>query len=301
MKVLLCAFSGTGNTMIATHKLASFFEQEGHEVTIYPVTRPYENIPDPNEYDVIGLGYPIHAFNAPQIFVRFCKRLPKVENKKTFFYKTSGEPFRPNNASSFFCYKALKKKGYHCIMDVHMLMPYNIMFRYKDGLAKQMYIYTKATCKLIVKRILNGEEDKLRYNIFTIIWALMLRLQWFGAWILGPTIHAKKKLCTKCGACVAKCPSHNIKMTEKGPKFGWRCTMCMSCAFRCPQDAVRPGFLNPWRVNGLYPYAEVLKDKEKPSVYITEETKGYFKLFLKYYQKLDTIFASYGITIDEDL
>lgn len=300
MKVLICVFSGTGHTFIAAKAIEKNLKEAGVTVDLHAVKKPFKDIPDTSSYDYVGLGYPIHAFNAPKIFVEFCRLLPKNEgNAKVFFFKTSGEPFHPNSASSILCYKALKKKGYETIMDVHMLMPYNIMFRYKDGLAKQMYLYTKAMCKMIAKRIINKEEDHPKYNPFTRFFAMLLRIEWVCSWAVGPFYHIKKDKCTNCHSCVKRCPASNIRVTEKGIKFGVHCTTCMRCVFECPQDAIRPGILNPWRVNGRYDFKGYLENESLPAVYITDETKGYFKHFRKYYHKVDEELKAYQISIYE--
>ena len=298
MNILLCVFSGTGHTLLTAKAIEKNFKEAGASVDIHVVKRPYKDIPDASKYDYVGLGYPIHAFNAPKIFVDFCHLLPKTEsNTKAFFFRVSGEPLHPNSASSILCYKSLKKKGYDIIMDTHFLMPYNIMFRYKDSLAKQMYLYTMAMSKLIVKKILDNKEERPKYNPFTRFFAMLLRIEWICSWAVGPFYHTKKKLCTNCGSCVKRCPASNIKLTDKGIKFGAHCTTCMRCVFECPQDAIRPGILNPWRVNGRYDFKGFLEDENIPSIYITENTKGYFKLFRKYYNKVDAELKAYEISI----
>lgn len=299
MKFLFCVFSGTGNTMLATNFLATNLKEYGHEVDIHIVTRPYGQLPDVEQYDIIGLGYPIHAFNAPKIFVDFCHLLPRVSNKKKiFFYKTSGEPFKVNDASSYFIYRHLKKKNYQMILEEHFLMPYNLVFRYKDSLAKQMYLYTKAMAKVMAIKLDKGIEEKPHFNLIFILNALIFHIQWFGAFINGPLMHRKKKRCIKCGLCAKNCPTHNIKMTEEGPKFGWKCSMCMRCAFYCPKDAITIGFLNLWRVNGSYQFDKLLKDENIPSIFVDAKRKGYFKLFRKYYRNADKKLQEYGVSID---
>ncbi len=297
MKAILYVFSGTGHTLIATKQVAAGLIARGFEVDVYRIRRENSDVPNPNDYDIVGIGYPIHAFNAPQIVCRFVKKLPKVEKKNLFFYKTSGEPFALNSSSSVYCWRRLKRKGYKLVMDVHMLMPYNIMFRYKDELAKQMYLYTCAMSEMIAEKISKQDYDKVKYKFGYTIVTSLLRLQWFGAWVNGPLIFAKKKICNKCGLCVKQCPAGNITMTEKGVKFHGKCTMCMCCAFHCPKDAIRPGFLNPWRVNGAYPFEKLVNNKEIASDYVRDDTKGYFKLFRKYFHKVDDQLAKYGIEI----
>lgn len=95
----------------------------------------------------------------------------------------------------------------------------------------------------------------------------------------------KKDLCNGCGLCAKNCPGGNIKIIDGYAKFDSKCTMCMNCALICPNDAVRPGILNWWRLNGKYPFELLIKDKSIPNKYVKDSTKGYFGLFRKYYKK----------------
>jgi len=52
-----------------------------------------------------------------------------------------------------------------------------------------------------------------------------------------------------------------------------------------------------WRVNGAYDFARILADPEISSDYINAQTKGYFKLFRKYYRNADVSLASDDIKI----
>ena len=169
------------------------------------------------------------------------------------------------------------------MLDRHLLMPYNIMFRYDDALAKQMYLHTAQISAPIAYKIAQNQKENLRYNFFAAAVMYVFRVQWLGAKLNGPLIHADKDICTGCGLCAQMCPTTNISLKNGIPYFGSQCTMCMSCAFRCPVDAVRPGFLNRWRVNGAYNYEKLVLDTNVSNQFVDENTKGYFKLFQKYY------------------
>ena len=96
MKILICYFSGTGNTKRVVDKFAECLEENENEVTLQRVEHEFNlNIED---FDLIGFGYPVHAFNAPEIILDFVKKLKKLENKKdVFIINTSGEPLKLNN------------------------------------------------------------------------------------------------------------------------------------------------------------------------------------------------------------
>jgi NAD-dependent dihydropyrimidine dehydrogenase PreA subunit/flavodoxin len=286
-KAVIYVFSGTGNTLCAAEHVAGALAAYDIEAAVWEARVPFGGAPDPNGFDLALFGYPVHAFNTPRFFLRFVKTLPEASGMPAFIFKTSGEPFRLNGASSRALVRLLRKKGFVPMLDLHLLMPYNIVFRYPDALAKQMFLHTKDMALVIADAVAGGPPRKLRYNPWTVFVSYLFRLQWFGAFLNGPFIHVKRELCAGCGLCAELCPSRNVRMEGGFPRFGRRCAMCMGCAFRCPRDAVRPGILNAWRVNGPYPFEALCRDGSVPSVYADENTKGYFRLFWPYYKRTD--------------
>ncbi|MBN2300577.1 MAG: flavodoxin family protein, partial [Acholeplasmataceae bacterium] len=180
-KAIIYFFSGTGNTRIAAKEIAEELNSLNIDTIVFDVRSPINDVPNPNLYDIILFGYPIHAFNVPQFFLDFIKKLPSVNHIPTYVFKTSGEPFRMNSASSFSLVKKLEKKGFNLSMDKHLLMPYHIMFRYNDALAKQMFKHTKGMAKLIAILILQNNHQKLKYNPFYVMLHYLFRIQWIGA------------------------------------------------------------------------------------------------------------------------
>lgn len=298
MNAIIYVFSGTGNTRLAAKKIAEALRERGVETDTANVCLPYR-VPSPESYDMVGLGYPIHAFNAPRIMRDFVKTLPETAHRKVFFFKTSGEPFRLNDSSSWLMYRILIRKGYEPCYEMHMLMPYNIMFRYPDALAKQMYLHTCGMCRLLAKDVTEGNFQKLQYRCGTNAFAAALRIQWFGARVNGHLLHADPEKCTGCGLCARRCPAGNIRIREKKARFGGGCTMCMRCAMYCPQDAVKAGFLEPWKVHGVYPFEKLARDETVRADFVNANTKGYFKLFYPYYRRTYAAMRAAGVEAEE--
>lgn len=297
-RAVIYIFTGTGNTRCAAAFVAEALA--GHDIaaTVWEARAPFSAIPDPNGFDIALFGYPVYAYNTPRFFLSFIKMLPRVDNVPAYIFKTSGEPFRMNNVSSRPLVRLLRKKGFIPMAEHHLLMPYNIMFRYSDTLTKQMYLHTRDMAAVVAAGIADGVSRKFRFHPLAVLLSYVFRLQWFGSWLNGPLIHVKKSLCTGCGLCVKICPAQNAVMQDGYPRFGSRCTMCMGCAFRCPKDAVRPGLLNPWRVNGPYPFKKLAGDDSVPASYVNDSTKGYFRLFRPYYERtyaeIDAVKATEG-------
>ncbi len=195
MKALIITFSGTGNTNITAGCIESSLKSNNIDTTSYKLEKIIDSLNTLNlkKYDYIILGYPIHAFNAPKIVVRFAKLMPQSEGQKIYIFKTSGEPFVFNNSSSYLIYKHLSKKGYQMMFERHFLMPYNIMFRYKKSLVKQMYLLMEEMSKKFADDILLGKMHKLKCFLFGRIISFIFRIQWYGAKFNGHLYTSNKK------------------------------------------------------------------------------------------------------------
>jgi ferredoxin/flavodoxin len=301
-KALLYYFSGTGNTALAASFFKKHLEEAGWQVDLYGYQSPFANLPDPSGYDLLGFGYPIHAFNTPLAFLKFVKKSLPSGKQPYFIFKTSGEPFHLNDSSSHKLYRILKKKGYRFVMEKHFLMPYNIMFRYPDALAKQMYLYLDALTKMMSLRLDKGEVDKPHYPWNHQLLSVLLRIEWIAppvnAWITS----VNRKKCINCDTCIKSCPNEALYRTKKGKIkiHATKCSLCMRCTMGCPKNAFRFGFLNAWKVNGRYDFAKILADSSIPSYYVYPHVKGYFKHFRRYFNTQDAWLKCYHLPIPVD-
>src|SRR5574344_791340 len=298
-KALLYYFSGPGNTALCASFSKSHLEELGWQVDLYGYEAPFQNVPSPEGYDLLGFGYPIHAFNTPLAFLKFVKKYLPKGNQKYFIFKTSGEPFRFNDSSSHKLYRILKKKGYQFVMEKHYIMPYNIMFRYRDSLAKQMYLYLDALTKMEAIRLNQGEVDKPHYPWNHQFLSVLLRIEWIAPPVNSWITSVNRKKCINCDRCIKNCPNQALYRNKKGKIkiHATACSLCMRCTMNCPKDAFRFGFLNAWKVNGTYDFKKILADPTIPSYYVYPHVKGYFKHFRKYFQAQDQLLRQYRIAI----
>ncbi len=261
MKILLIYFSGTGNTKMITELYREAFENAEHEVTVTELPSTHERLVETlaESYDIIGIGYPIHAFNAPKLILKLCKLLPKLnakrgKSKRVFIYKTSGEPVRMSDVSSLKMRKLLKKRGYTVTGEYQYVMPYNIIFRHSDKAAYKMWQTAKSLVPVDADEILRGAPHLPKNVILGGFLAWVLRIEHPGAKFNGKFFRANKD-CVKCGLCVKACPADNIKIKPDGKvAFGGNCMMCMRCAFNCPKNAIDIGLFKSWKVNGKYSF-----------------------------------------------
>ncbi len=302
MKTILYVFSGTGNTLKVAALYKKYLESyDGNSVDIYRISTKSGEIPDPSGYDLVGLGYPIHGFSAPEPAINFCNKLPEVENKRTFIFKSSGEGLHINDCSSQKCIKILEKKGYDVVMERHIVMPYNMIYRHRDEMAKQMWIYAHALVDLNCKEITEGKRENVKQPFYKTFYCPVVRfLEQKFAHIHGPAFKVDADKCVRCNKCVNVCPQGNIKITDGKYTFGHDCVLCMGCSFGCPQDAISVGVFKFWKVNGSYRLNELARDQSIPFPFTPSgEARGIYRLYKSYYRNADRLLCAAGLDIND--
>jgi ferredoxin/flavodoxin len=295
MKVILYVFSGTGNTL----NVASLYKKYLHaDVTVYRVSQKSSAAPSPEGYDLVGIGYPIHAFYAPEPIVNFVKSLPPVAYRRTFIFKSSGEGLHVNDGSSRKILKILAKKGYDVVGERHIVMPYNMIYRHSDEMAKQMWIYAKALVDLHSRQLESFKRERVHLSTpLTFLAPLIGVIEQKFAHIHGPMFKVDPKKCINCGKCVSVCPQNNITVEDGKYKFGKSCVLCMGCSFGCPKSAINVGIFKFWKVNGSYRVEELAKDETIPFPLVPDRAKGVYRLYKKYYREADQMLKNGGIDI----
>ena len=276
---IIYVFSGTGNTKKACDIYKNEFEEFGIETTLYNVRKGFENLPNPNDFDLVGFAYPIHGFNAPYIMLDLAKALQKANEKRGYFVvKTSGEPLKINNVSSIKFNDIMKKKGYVAGNEYHYVMPYNMIFRHTDDMAAKMKNTLDKLAPIEAREVICGVEHKLAKVPFGRFVAWVVRIEHPAMKVNGRFFKVDSDKCINCGACAKNCPVGNIKIDENGKfTFGKDCVMCARCSFNCPRDAFDIGILNGWRVNGKYSFkAPETPQKDKHKWYCKKAYARYF-------------------------
>lgn len=283
-KVLLVCFSGTGNTFLCAESLKKHFEERNIQCDIFRFFLPIQNLPDPRDYDLLGIGYPIHAFNTPLSFLNFLKHDWPFCDRPFFVFKVSGEPFSFNDASSLSLVRILRKKGYSFIGEKHFLMPYNIVFRYPDSLAKEMVLYEDALCALFAEELEQGEKQKTSFPFFPRLVSLLFKIEWLAPSANAPFVKVDEKKCRRCFRCISSCPNRALYLDKKGHiRANNHCSICMRCVDFCPVDAFRFGFFNSWKVVGKYDYQKLLSDPSLSADFLKRKMKGYYRHFWPYF------------------
>ncbi|MDX1285952.1 MAG: flavodoxin family protein, partial [Draconibacterium sp.] len=87
-KVLLATFSQSGSTKKIADQIAKGLQSSNYEVSHFNITN--NSTPNPDEFDIIGIGTPTYFFNPPFIVQDFVNNLTNIENKASFVFVLHG-------------------------------------------------------------------------------------------------------------------------------------------------------------------------------------------------------------------
>ena len=286
MKVLLIYYTGTYNTRLLSNQLKNELEKKGDKVVTVEINVETE-IVDTSGYDLIGFSYPIYGFNSPLPFNKYVRKLKFNKNQKYFIYKNSGETLAMNNASSRILIRIMNRQKVKFVGEYHFVMPYNIHFPFEKEFVKQILEYNKKLMAIMLYNLDNGIIFKIKSNVIYNIAAFFVGIQKIGGNVNSFLYKVDMNKCVNCNKCVNTCPHNNIYIKNDKIKFHHHCDMCMRCSFFCPTNAIKIGFLEGWKVNGEYKFKEIEKDDSIDSNYITKNSKGFYKCFIKTFDFID--------------
>ncbi len=292
MNIGIFYFSGTGNTKICAELFGDNFKKNNHHVTlikIEEITKKIIKLKIEN-FDLIGIGHPVYAMNAPKIIKDFVKMIPYSKDKKVFIFKTAADFILINNGASKAIIKKIEKKGYNVIHESLTCMPSNWLFGYEDTFVKQLY---KEAIKRIGKystEILNGEKRIIKAGSLLRIFSVTVNFfeEYFGAKFFGRFLKAGKE-CSNCNKCINQCPTYNIYRNRNNNKikFKWRCIWCMRCIYDCPTNAIKARVLRFTVLKNGYNIKRIINDSSINSNFVNEKTKGFYKHFYNYFNEIN--------------
>lgn len=236
-------FTGTGNSLYVAREISQYNNDR-----VISISEEMKKNADSFEYyldddEIIGFIYPVYAWAPPKIVLDFIRRVRfhNYKNNYIFSIATCGDEI--GNTMSVL-EKTLNNRGLKLNSGFSIRMPntYIIMF---DVDSKEM---EKEKLLKAEERIgeINRIIEKRESNVFQLEKGAFPT---FLTSVINPLFNAfgmnTKKFyatddCIGCGLCEKVCSSGNIKFDKK-PSWGNQCTKCLACIHRCPAKAIQYG------------------------------------------------------------
>jgi ferredoxin len=252
MKIAICYYSATGNTLLACRYIGKRLSAEG--IDFIDVAK--KGVFTSAGYDAVGLAVPTRYFGMPQVFMEFLESLPPQGGKPAFVLNTYGMmPGRTlrilagrAGAAGFFVFAG------HSLHMPESYPPFIIKgFGFPDAPdAAEMAGLDGFAADVgeKLRAVSAGRPiQKLRTSI-----GLLNRI------MPGATPAKARKemgvlgvdesLCRGCGLCGDSCASGAVRFSSKPEFIAERCTACWVCYNRCPQKAI---FTSRIKGTGHYP------------------------------------------------
>jgi ferredoxin len=249
-------FSGTGNTHYVAHYLAQRLVHLPVKVELRSMEwQPAEALAD---FDLLAVGFPVYAAEAPSFFRDYLQRLPPGEGRGAFAFCTKGAYA---GSAVQHTLQRLAVRDYVPLGGDSVLMPGT------DGLSmisKDSWMARKALEKDYDRL---KDADRLAEEMGSVLLKLVdghpadaLRLSLPSRYIVDLSdrvwtflyeateryarsrLHADER-CAGCGLCARICPVGAIQLRGGRPVFADNCALCIRCLHNCPQEAIQIGRL----------------------------------------------------------
>lgn len=249
MNIPIFYFSGTGNTWYCATEIVKSLQLKNHNVTLFSIESKdlkkvdiLKKIVD--NADIIGIGYPVHGSDSPEIIKEFIRTMP-YGNKPVFSFCTQ---MMVSGNGGTYIKENIEENGKFLKWAIHFIMPcpidipnlviFKIPSKFKiDKMLAEANKKIQKFVSMIDQNISWFEGQKKINGIFSQMSRSMFSIE---------ISHYSKKLycnmdrCTKCDYCIEICPSQNISYNKHKEEiiFKSKCDFCLRCYNFCPVKAI---------------------------------------------------------------
>jgi len=237
MKTIIYYFTGTGNSLAASKKIAAVLG----DCELVPIASLKDTTGDivPSA-DRVGIVAPVYDLGLPALVAEFLERLDLMKAGYTFCVMTMGG----FGASALHQANDIVRKKNCRPLDaawvVRMVGNFVPLYSPADGKKMDDNLAAADTrLAAIAGDIDNGIMVRPKISPVTS----------FLKWVVYDKFirqirEADKQFfadenCTHCGTCSRVCPVQNIVMVEEKPEWQHHCELCMACLNLCPAKAIQ--------------------------------------------------------------
>lgn len=244
-KVLIIYFSQNGSTEKIAKEIAVGLKKRNCDTTLINLLK--NELKDISNYDIIGVGFPVYFFRPPSILMDFLKKLPLLNGKYYFVFKTFGS--NPGAAANPVRKLLTKKGGREIGYATYMGEDYAYIYIKKGRLLcaghpnKEELTNARIFGEDLIKNISEKNYKKQKYEKlkgFAYKFEYLVTSNFMVKKMYSRFYKVDKNLCDSCKDCIEVCPCDNIKLDSKGyPKWGRNCIFCWHCELICPLKAIK--------------------------------------------------------------
>ncbi|MDI6453066.1 EFR1 family ferrodoxin [Peloplasma aerotolerans] len=241
MKIAIFLFSGTGNTYFIGKKLQDGFKEKSIFCDLFTIEKKRNDNQLIEDYDVIGLGYPIYGSDVPLLIKKWIDGLKMQNHKKAFVFCTQ---MMYSGDSAAYGGRLLEKKGFIIRQQAHFNMPnnitdYKILRPFNKHNLKKIEQRKNKQVNRFVKKILIDKKSRKGSNLISLCLGLLQRIPYQKIemkWI-SDTIKIEDQ-CILCEKCIELCPTENFEIKDGILKTKNMCIACYRCINHCPVNAL---------------------------------------------------------------
>lgn len=247
MKICIYYYSGAGNTECVAKIIGKIAQSHGHQIYRKRISANSLN-EIRQDYDVLGIGYPIHFRQAPSMVADFITK-QTGQGKKLFTFCTKG--LYSGNAAKEIQLLA-KEKQFSLVGNLELYMPGSdvlALIAKKESLAECMFksIHSRKI-KTKIEFFLSSIYKSQAIGVQKVKWyipfdkGIVKPLEYYftnNYQIFIDRFSTNQELCDLCQFCVKNCPNSNITLNNDKIIFGSNCSFCLRCIHRCPQEAIQ--------------------------------------------------------------
>ncbi len=276
-KVLIATFTQAGSTKKIAEQIAKGLSSSDWEITHFNLSE--KQVPETDDYDIIGIGTPTYFFNPPFIVKDFVNNLRNLQGKSSFVFVLHGTH---RGDCGNWIRRKLKSKdtkdlGYFTSYGADYWLGYikrGVMFS-PDSPTKDELTSAEKFGEKVAAAFTAPNPEVAPFDPSTpLMYGLerMLVARPFAKLMYSKTFSANKN-CDNCGICIEKCPVQNITEKSNGkPKWHSNCMLCATCELTCPKDAVHSAF--DWLIFAPFMNYNIRASKNKNIPYANVEHSG---------------------------
>ena len=249
MKITVIYFSQSGNTKKVAEAMGSVFLEKGH--TVEQILLREAKPDDASSCDLLGIGAPCFASQAPTPVRNFLRSLPKLENRAFVFATSGGGTGRVlYNMTRLLSERGADVVGGFLARGECFHPAPTILGRFPGRPDASDLDLAREFARSLSEHVSESRSgplpgsrrDALKQGFGFYDFAAMINRDSLIRLLL-PKPKLDPELCNGCERCVAECPTENISM-QPLPVLGDNCIRCYRCQVVCPQKAFD---ITPWR------------------------------------------------------